>query len=129
MRYDSLDNMKNITKYFIFILDELIFIALIIAILYYLKVSIEIFVGVIIGIFIILIFVSYVFLPQFKKPTTGREGLIGMKGVALESFDEIGRISVHGEQWKAVNTDRRIEKNDEVIVLDVQGLTVSVKKI
>lgn len=121
--------MKNLTKYFIFILDELIFIALIIAVLFYLKVSIEIFVGVIIGIFIILIFVSYVFLPQFKKPVTGREGLIGMKGVALESFDENGRISVHGEQWKAVTNDRRIEKGDEVIVLDVQGLTVSVKKI
>jgi len=121
--------MKNLVKYFIFILDELIFIALIIAILYYLHVSLEIFVGVILIIFIILAFISYVFLPQLKKPVTGREGLIDMKGVALETFNEEGSVLVHGEQWRAVTNEVQIKKGDTVIVLDVQGLTVTVKKI
>lgn len=121
--------MKNLTKYFIFILDELIVIALVISILYYLQVSLEIFIGVILIIFLFLAFISYIFLPQFKKPVTGSEGLIGMKGIALESFEKEGRVMVHGEQWKAITNNNHIKKGDEVIVLDVKSLTVIVKKI
>lgn len=121
--------MKNLTKYFIFILDELIVVTLVISMLYYLQVSLEIFIGAILIISIILAFISYIFLPQFKKPVTGSEGLIGMKGIALESFEKEGRVLVHGEQWKAVTDDTSLKKGDEVVVLDVKGLTVIVKKI
>jgi membrane-bound serine protease (ClpP class) len=121
--------MKNLTKYFIFILDELIIIALVISILYYLKVSLELFIGAILIMFIILSFISYIFLPQFKKPVTGIEGLIGMKGIALESFKKEGMVLVHGEQWKAITNNGYIRKGDEVIVLDVKGLILIVKKI
>jgi len=123
------NTMNNLIKYFIFILDELIVIALVISILYYLQVSFEIFIGATLIILVILAFISYIFLPQFKKPVTGSEGLIGMKGTALESFTKEGRVLVHGEQWKAITNNDYIQKGDEVIVLEVEGLTVIVKKI
>lgn len=120
--------MNKIVKFFLFLLDELIFLILLFSILYYLKVSFELFVIAFVLVGIALIFISYVFLPQLKQPVTGSEGLIGMKGIALESFQHKGRILVHGEQWNAVTTQDFIKKNDEVIVEDVQGLTVTVKK-
>lgn len=120
--------MNKIVKFFLFLLDELIFLILLFAILHYLKASFELFVIVFVLVGIALIFISYVFLPQLKQPVTGIEGLIGMKGIALESFQNKGRILVHGEQWNAVTTQDFIKKNDEVIVEDVQGLTVTVKK-
>jgi membrane-bound serine protease (ClpP class) len=121
--------MKKLTTFFLFILDELIFVSLIISLMYFLNVSIEIFATVTILIIIALFFISYIFLPQLKKPTTGKEGLIGMNGVALETFEKQGIVLVRGEQWKAITHDDIIEKDDEIIILDVHGLTVTVEKI
>lgn len=120
--------MKNMTKFFIFILDELIFVFLIIAIMWYLRISIEIFLIVLSVIVIGLAFISYVFLPQLKKPVTGYEGLIGEKGEALESFDKKGSILVHGERWNAMVNEGYVKKGDDVIIQDVKGLTLFVKK-
>lgn len=121
--------MKNITKFFIFILDELILISIIIMVMWYLQVSIELFLFIIVLILLALGFISYVFIPQLKKPMTGSEGLIGEKGKALESFDKKGSVLVHGERWNAILDEGYIEKDDEVIVQEIQGLTIIVKKI
>jgi len=64
----------------------------------------------------------------FLKPLTGKEGLVGEKGVAQTPIDSKGGMClIHGELWKA-KSDERIEKGDEIEVLKVEGLTLYVKK-
>jgi len=63
-----------------------------------------------------------------RKPLTGREGLVGERGVAvtdLPSHD--GRIFIHGEYW-AAEADERIEKGAPVVVDRVDGLRLRVHR-
>ncbi len=120
--------MKQITKYFLFILDEIAIIIFVIALLISFDAPVSILIITIIGIIIVLSFITYVFLPQLKQPFTGSEGLIGKKAIALESFDHQGTVQVHGEQWNALSKNQKIQKGDDVIVVDVNGLTLTVEK-
>lgn len=120
--------MKNSTRYFLFILDELLVAGFIIAMFYFFDVSFFLLVISFIVLAIIFVFVSYIFLPQLKQPVTGSEGLIGMKAVALESFDQKGEVLVHGERWNAVNQGNPIHKGDKVEINEIKGLTLTVKK-
>ncbi len=71
---------------------------------------------------------------QRRKPTTGKEGLIGETGVALTQFKPasngwaVGQVRVHGEIWKAMSKDY-INPNEEIVVRDVEGLTLKVEKV
>ena len=64
------------------------------------------------------------------KPTTGKEGMIGEEGEVIEDFDERGRgrVMVHGEIWWA-DADEPLKKGDTVVVVDVRGLRLKVKKM
>jgi len=121
--------MKPVIKYFLFILDDIIILVLAIALLYSFNASLESMIGALVLLVILLTFTSYVFLPQLQQPMTGSEGLIGMKGVALESFDDQGVILIHGERWNAITSNIMVEKGDTVIVSEVHGLTLTVKKM
>jgi membrane-bound serine protease (ClpP class) len=65
-----------------------------------------------------------------KKPTTGKEGLVGEEGVAMENFKPDGSVEVHGEIWRA-QSDSPIRKNQRVLVeaVDQQHLRLKVKPI
>jgi len=64
-----------------------------------------------------------------KHPETGKEGLIGMEGMARTKITEKGgTVFIHGELWKATS-DEEIEKGAKVKVVEVKGLTLKVKKI
>jgi membrane-bound serine protease (ClpP class) len=65
-----------------------------------------------------------------KKPTTGKEGLVGEEGVALEDLKPTGQIEIHGEIWKAIAEDR-IKKGQLVFVeeVDSQHLQLKVKPV
>ena len=65
---------------------------------------------------------------RLRKPTTGREGLIGELGVASTPIAPEGKISIHGEFWDVVS-DQNIEKGDKVQVIAVTNLKLRVKKI
>jgi len=65
---------------------------------------------------------------RLRKPTTGREGLIGEVGVASTPIAPEGKISIHGEFWDVVS-DQNIEKGDKVQVIAVTNLKLRVKKI
>jgi len=65
---------------------------------------------------------------RLRKPTTGKEGLIGERGVASTLIAPEGKISIHGEFWDAVS-DQNIEKGDKVQVIGVKNLKLNVKKI
>jgi membrane-bound serine protease (ClpP class) len=65
-----------------------------------------------------------------KRPTTGKEGLIGEEGVALEDLKPTGQIEIHGEIWKAIAEDR-IKKGQPVFVeeVDSRHLRLKVKPV
>jgi len=65
---------------------------------------------------------------RLRKPTTGREGLIGELGVASTTIGPEGKISIHGEFWDVVS-DQNIERGEKVQVIGVTNLKLRVKKI
>ncbi|MEN3038563.1 MAG: NfeD family protein, partial [Candidatus Kryptonium sp.] len=70
---------------------------------------------------------------QTRRPTTGREALIGETGIALTQFRPAkdgwatGQVRVHGEIWKAISQDK-INPNEEIVVRGIEGLTLKVEK-
>jgi len=65
---------------------------------------------------------------QMRKKMTGYEEMIGEEGVALMDFEKgKGKVFIKGEIWNAVSEDN-IKKDDTVIVEQVKGLTLYVKK-
>jgi membrane-bound serine protease (ClpP class) len=62
-----------------------------------------------------------------RKPATGSEGLIGMEGVAETDIAPEGKVFVHGENWNAFS-EEVITKGEKVIVLEVKGLKIKVRK-
>ena len=65
---------------------------------------------------------------QKKKKMTGYEELIGEEGTVLTDFEKgKGKVFIKGEIWNAVGEDD-IKKDDTVIVEQVKGLTLYVRK-
>ncbi|MEA2087580.1 MAG: nodulation protein NfeD [Candidatus Caldatribacteriota bacterium] len=65
---------------------------------------------------------------QWKKPVTGREGLLGKMGITKTDLTPEGTIFVHGERWQASTKGEKIKEGEEVEVLEVKGLNLIVKK-
>ncbi|HID10949.1 MAG TPA: nodulation protein NfeD [Candidatus Latescibacteria bacterium] len=65
---------------------------------------------------------------RFAKPVSGREGLVGERGVARTPLDPFGTILVHGELWQAWSEEPVVE-GEEVEVLAVEGLKLKVRKV
>jgi membrane-bound serine protease (ClpP class) len=65
---------------------------------------------------------------QKRKKMTGYEELIGEEGTALTNFEKgKGKVFIKGEIWNAVSEDD-IRKDDTVVVEQVKGLTLYVRK-
>ena len=63
-----------------------------------------------------------------RQPVTGSEGLVGLEGKATEDITKDGgMVSLHGELWSAFS-DEDIAKGKGVIVVEVSGLKLKVKK-
>ena len=77
-----------------------------------------------------IIAISFALRAHRKKPSTGKEGLVGEEGLTIDDLNPTGQIEIHGEIWKAVS-DRRIKKGQRVIVEEVhsQHLRLKVKPI
>jgi membrane-bound serine protease (ClpP class) len=65
---------------------------------------------------------------QMKKPTTGKEGLVGEIGVVRSRIDPEGQILVRGEIWTAF-CDEPVEVGQKVRVLEVVRLQLKVERI
>jgi len=65
---------------------------------------------------------------QKKKVATGREGIVGEKGVAISGLNPEGAVKVHGEIWSAKSVDGDILKGGPVSVIGIQNLKLKVKK-
>jgi membrane-bound serine protease (ClpP class) len=64
-----------------------------------------------------------------KKPTTGKKGLEGEIAIAKTNIipGKIGSVFIHGEYWDAVS-DERIKNGEQVIIVLVEGLKLTVKQ-
>ncbi len=65
---------------------------------------------------------------QKGKTTTGQEGMIGMEGIALTNLNPTGEVRVMGEIWKAESIEGDIKRNSKIIVTEVHGLLLKVRK-
>ena len=60
------------------------------------------------------------------RPTTGKEAIIGERGLVTARIDRVGAVSVHGELWRA-RAEEPIETGTEIVVVGVDGLTLTVR--
>jgi len=66
---------------------------------------------------------------QKRKKMTGYEELIGEEGEAIMDFKNgKGKVLIKGEIWNSISKDD-IKKGDRVLVEEVKGLTLYVKKL
>ncbi len=65
-----------------------------------------------------------------KKSNTGLEGMVGVVGVAETDItaSRAGKVFVQGELWSAVAKGEDIAKNEAIVVLGAEGLTLTVKR-
>ena len=61
-----------------------------------------------------------------RQVTTGKEGLVGEIGLAVEDVHTRGKVQVHGEYWNAVSDDP-IRSGSTVEVVAVDGLSIKVR--
>ncbi|MCS7172523.1 MAG: nodulation protein NfeD [Armatimonadetes bacterium] len=65
---------------------------------------------------------------QRRRPTTGREALLGAVGEARSELTPQGVVFVQGELWTAESVDGRIPEGSRVRVVEVEGLRLKVRK-
>lgn len=66
---------------------------------------------------------------QFRKPKTGRESMPGQVAEVVNPINGgHGYVMLHGELWDAVSDDS-LKKGDWCEIIDMKGLTLTVKKI
>jgi membrane-bound serine protease (ClpP class) len=81
---------------------------------------------VIISLFFVAV-ISIAVKAQMRKPATGIEGMIGIKGKTITGVHEGGKVFIKGEVWNA-SSDDTIEEDQLVKVTGVKGLNLKVEK-
>lgn len=66
---------------------------------------------------------------HLRKPTTGKEGLIGEIGVAQDDLNPDGMVLVDGELWSAESISGEIKKDEKVRVVEIKGMKIKVEKV
>ena len=127
----KLRTLKDWGKVLLLMLDEVIIIAVILLIMHFLGVEITFPIKIGAGnIFLIFVFVRHVaVIPSFhRKQVTGREGMIGEHGKVVKPLNPAGIVSLKGEYWNAKSVDDNIEVDEEVEIVGMDGLILSVKR-
>ncbi len=76
----------------------------------------------------ILVIGYLVFKSQKRKPTLGREGLLGEIGEVRVNLNPTGKIFVHGEYWNAEG-EGEIPVGEKVRVVGFDGMRLKVKRL
>ncbi len=64
---------------------------------------------------------------QFRRVKTGKEALIGARGIATSDLNPKGEIRVMGEFWEATAKDATIAAGQAVEVVSMDGVYLVVK--
>lgn len=96
---------------------------------YGLAISVELTIGV--TLIVVALIVAAIFYlgvkAQFRKVKTGKEALIGAKGVATSDLKPRGEVRVIGEFWEATAKDTEIVAGQDVEVVGMDGMFLVVK--
>ncbi len=114
----------------VLLLDEAVAVVLVLLVLWALGIQIPLPIIIVIALLLgVFIFITHkVIIPSFhKKKITGSEGMMGLTGEVIEPLMPVGVIRVGDEYWKAKSVDRDIAAGEEVEVLGLNGLTLTVK--
>ncbi len=63
-----------------------------------------------------------------KKPVIGLPDMVGSRGKAVTPLDPEGLVRIKGELWESTSADRRINTGEEVIVVEQDGLKLTVRR-
>jgi membrane-bound ClpP family serine protease len=66
---------------------------------------------------------------QYKTVKTGKEALIGAKGVAVTDLNPKGEVRVLGEFWQATTKNGAITNGETVDVVGMDGMFLVVKAV
>jgi membrane-bound ClpP family serine protease len=96
---------------------------------YGLAIQVELTLGV--TLIIVALIVSFIFYvgvkAQFRRVKTGKEALIGSKGVATTDLKPKGEVRVMGEFWEASAKDTDVVAGQTVEVVGMDGMFLVVK--
>jgi len=94
----------------------------------FLRVSLDIIIPVVaVTSGLLILAISLAIKAQRRKPTTGKEGLLGETGVAKSTIDPQGKVFIHGEYWDAIS-DEPIPEGTRVKAIEVNNIVIKVKK-
>jgi membrane-bound serine protease (ClpP class) len=65
---------------------------------------------------------------QRRRPTGGREGMLGAVGVARQRLDPQGTVLVRGEYWTATS-DETVQPGESVEITGIDGLRLRVRPV
>ena len=96
---------------------------------YGLAISVELTLGVaIILVALIIAVIFYVGVKaQFIRVKTGKEALIGSKGIATTDLKPKGEVRVMGEFWEAIVKDSEVATGQPIEVVGMDGMLLVVK--
>lgn len=63
---------------------------------------------------------------QRAKPVSGAKSLIGKTAETIDTLDLSGQVQIMGETWNAISLSGKINKNKNVIIKEIKGLTLYV---
>lgn len=90
-------------------------------------VSLPLLTGISIAAALILVGIVWMALRAQRRPVvSGREQMLGSRGVAVGDFERRGTVHVHGERWQAL-TAQPLHNGQAVEVTGIDGLVLSVK--
>ncbi|HLN88726.1 MAG TPA: NfeD family protein [Candidatus Binatia bacterium] len=98
---------------------------------YGLAVSVEVTIGasLIIVAFIIAVIFYVGVKAQYRRVITGKEALIGAKGIATSDLKPKGEVRVMGEFWEATTKDGAIQTGQNIEVAGMEGIFLVVKPV
>ena len=65
---------------------------------------------------------------QKRRIDTGEQGMIGAVGIAFSTLNPAGQVKVQGELWNAESIEGTIAKDTRIVVTEIHGLSLKVKK-
>jgi len=114
----------------VLLLDDAAALVLVFLVLWFLGIKISLPIVIVIALLLgTFAFITHkVIIPSFhKKKVTGSEGMIGLEGEVVEPLTPVGVIRVGGEYWKARSVDENIEVGEEVEILGLDRLMLTVR--
>jgi len=97
----------------------------------YYGIAIQVEVTLAVTLFVIALIVGWIFYvgvkAQYRRIKTGKEALIGAKGIAATDLKPKGEVRVMGEFWQATAKDTTIAVGQAVEVVGMEGMFLVVK--